>query len=309
VTNSGARMKKTAARVAITEVKYFFISFAGTLVVGACQSGPYRVTPSAPGTCPSLQVDYPQVPTAAATIMGSGSNGNSVHLWRAVDRSGSEHVLNVDFIPQGGWSVPSETKGLSFSQSTHMPDVFGFDPWEGRQVIYVLEYTLPVAQCDMSVAWDTHLTMALPHGVCATREGTPGTCSSGVQGTAILDMFSIDDPSGIMSVSGSGRTALENAIESHLQTVEPRRRIEVHSNTQSNLRKGSDFTGNFNVSQGVRAHVYFAVAVSLQKTTNGWVCLNLCTSGPNDRLTDFGFLFVEGGRGIGIGVAMSRRTP
>jgi hypothetical protein len=292
---------------ATSETRHFFIPFAACLVFAACRT-PIQLTPSPPGTCPSLLVDYPSQPTAAAAIEGtSGVANNNGHLWGTIDASGSEHRLNVDFVPQMGWPVPANTKAVGFDQFTHKSSSSGVI--EGRRFDYILEYTLPAAICDMAVTWDTNLILALPHGICVANEGTPATCRSGGQVAAKLDMYAVSDPTGTMSVTGSGRAALQTAIDVELNTMVPRRRIAVSSNTQSNLRKTDYFMGSFNVAQGVSAHVYVGVAVLIQKMTDGWACLELCVTSPSDRLINRGFLSVEGGRGIGLGVAMARRNP
>lgn len=281
----------------------YFISLVAVTVLTACQGGPYRTSPSAPGTCPSLQIGFLSEPSGAAIIPGLAND----HLWRAVDESGTEYVANVDFIPQMGWGVPSHMKAIAFDQWTHLSS--GYTPTGGGIVNYVLEYTLPAAQCDMGVTWDTRLTIALPNGVCATDEGTPGICKSGGEVAAKLDMVAISDPAGTMSVTGAGRAALAQAITAALGTVVMRRRIATSSNTQSNLRQSDYITDNFQVAQGVRAHVYVGAALAIMKTSPGWGCLKECTSVPNPQLMEHGFVSVDGGRGSGIAVAMARRTP
>src|SRR5689334_16507111 len=95
----------------------------GALTCSAC--GP--IVPANPNACPSLFIDYLRQPSAAAAISMSHSSDDG-HLWGTVDRFGTEHGLNVDFVPQTGWSVPNDTRGLAFSMFVKRPDTFGLDP-------------------------------------------------------------------------------------------------------------------------------------------------------------------------------------
>lgn len=274
--------------------------------VVAC-GGTWNPTPADPNSCPDLRLDLVRQPAAALALEWTGSDpeDRTGHHWGAVDRLGAERYLNVEYVPQGGWSVPANTQGIAFDMWAHSPDNFGFDSMEGIGVVYLLEYSVPRAPCDMAVVWDTHLTITLPHGVCVAREGNPGSCSSNDVVYADFQMLSINDPTGAMSVSGQGRAALESAVEASLNAVDERSRIHVSTRTSSRLRKSRAFQGNFNVAQGANAKVFVGVAAMVQKAPHGWVCLNDCTTSPSDRLVDSGLFMVEGGDDGVIGIAMS----
>lgn len=282
---------------------------ATALTLFACRGG-VSVTPADPTACPALLLDILKTPTAALAFEWNPPNDsdNGGHHWGAVDRSGSERFLNVEFVPQGGWAVPANTKGLAFDMFAHMPDDFGIDPIEGISVAYVLEYTLPSPRCNMNATWDARLSVRLPHGVCVAREGTPGQCSNNGGLYGDFQIFSVDDPTGTMGVTGSGRAALEDAILAALATSDDRSRVHVSWNTQSDLQKGRYFKSSFDVDQGVSAHVYVGVSAMILKTSHGWACLQKCTTAPTDRLVDHGLFLVESGsEGGEIGVGMTRR--
>ena len=265
--------------------------------------------PADPTACPDLQLEFLKEPTAALALHWAQSQPSNVsgHQWGAVDRSGAERLLNVSFVPQTGWPVPADTRGLAFTIFAHAPDNFGFDPMVGIGVAYVLEYTLPKARCNMSASWDAHLSVTLPHGVCVAREGTPGSCTNNDSVYADFQLFSVDDPAGSMSVTGNGLTALKNEIMARLATPDDRARLQVPASTRSSVRKSRSFSGNFDVTQDTAAHVYVGVSAFLMKTPHGWACLNKCTNSPTDRLVDDGVFVVEGGTDGVVGVGMTRR--
>src|SRR5688572_17248956 len=128
--------------------------------------------------CPSIQIEYLKVPTAAMAWKWAHSGTKHGFHWGAVKRSGTEAFFNVSYVPQGGWAIPNDTVGLAFTMFTRVDDQFGFDYSESVAVAYVMEYTLPVARCNMAASWDTRLSITLPHGICVTNAGNPGSCTS-----------------------------------------------------------------------------------------------------------------------------------
>jgi len=130
--------------------------------------------------------------------------------WGAVRRSGTEAFFNVPYVPQGGWTVPDDTVGLAFTMFTRVDDQLGFDYPETVAVAYVMEYTFPIAKCNMAASWDTRLSITLPRGICVTNAGNPSSCTSNDTVYADFQMFTVQDPSGTMGGTGAGRTALED---------------------------------------------------------------------------------------------------
>jgi hypothetical protein len=277
------------------------------LAIGLAGCGGIVLRPSDPTACPQLQLQTLRQPTAALALALFVVPQKSWHSWGTVDRSGTEQIQSVEFVPSFGWPVPANTRGLAFNMHAHVPDELGIDTATRTHVVYLLEYTLPIARCDMSVSWDTRLSITLPNGVCVTRVDSPTQCTSSDPVWVEFDLFAISDSTGTMSVSGSGRSALESAIQLVFATPNAHNRLGVANDTQNPLRKNRAFGGAFDVAQGVAAHVYVGVSALMQKNPHGWLCLNRCTSVPTDQLRDRAVFLVEGGTDGVIGLAMARR--
>jgi hypothetical protein len=296
--------RNCSATEAIVVLKSVVLASTVLLGVLACRQ-PVSIGRGDPNACVPLVALLSQ-PTAVLALewMPPNNREDVGHQFATFSRQQEEIPQASEFV----LNVPAETRGIAFHQFVRLPDQVGLDPLEGLGVAYILEYTLPQARCAMHATWDAHLSIALEHGICGAHLGNPVACESDDNLMADFLLLSVSDPTGTMSVTGSGRAALENAIESllGLPVGDTRTRIRLVGSTLERQRKARGFGASFTVEQGVSAKVYVGVSAMLLRTRPGWVCTRICPLPPG-RLRESALFRVERGESGQVGVAMAPR--
>lgn len=256
--------------------------------------------------CPDLLLDFLRQPSGAlAFVLGAGND--SGHGWGFVNRSGGESFMNTEFVPNGGFTVPPDSHGLAFDMFVRDHNQIGFEQSTSNTVAFVLEYELPEVACDATFTWETDISITLPNGICMTDDTWSVNCVTGQSERAIFQLITVEDPVGVMAVSGAGRPILEAAIRNALSTApDSRNSIRLSDTVTSEQRQSMGVSGEFVVAGGNRAHVYVGVSAQLMAFDPGQICTQNCVSSPNDNLVDNAVFLVEGGTDGVVGIGATR---
>ncbi|MDH5505981.1 MAG: hypothetical protein OEZ02_02035 [Anaerolineae bacterium] len=189
------------------------------------------------------------------------------------------------------------SKGIAFDMFIRAHQNGLFQGSETIGVMYILEYTFPEAPCDVTLTWDTALSLSLPQGFCVTVGSWSATCVE-VPDYKYGDFqfIVIEDGTGTVRVSGSGQPLLLGKMYDAISHMPASgMALYVENNFQGPMGLSKTVNGSILVQGGVQGRIFLGVAAQLMIPHNGMACIENCVTERIENYLDTAVFMVGKG--------------